>query len=94
MLYGYMLLNVFAIEQNATKIIYIVWGGGGLYYYQYFVLYLFWNCLGAVRVTAKKVIAYSKGFDSREFNERTMYQCVGRIKGTNKKSEAHRNQQQ
>ena len=41
MLYGYMLLNVFAIEQNATKIIYIVWGGGGLYYYQYFVLYLF-----------------------------------------------------
>ena len=28
MLYGYMLLNVFAIEQNATKIIYIVWGGG------------------------------------------------------------------
>ena len=30
MLYGYMLLNVFAIEQNATKIIYIVWGGGAL----------------------------------------------------------------
>lgn len=89
-----MLLNVLAIEQAATMSIFIVLvGGGGLYYYQYFVLYLFRNCLGALRVTAKKVMADSKGFDSREFNERTMYQCVGRIKGTNKKSEVHRNQQ-